>query len=92
MEKAFPDNYSAPVLKVLDAMTIGTLTIIGSSASRKQQYSSDYDANDKVDVLRLEDVVPKLNHLYCAAKSPEKAAIQFGKILQSLSEQYENID
>jgi hypothetical protein len=41
---------------------------------------------------RKEDIVPKLNHLYCAAKSPEKAAIQFGKILQSLSEQYENID
>jgi len=41
---------------------------------------------------RKEDVVPKLNHLYCAAKSPEKAAIKFGKILQSLSEQYENID
>ena len=41
---------------------------------------------------REEDIVPKLNHLSCAAKSPEKAAIQFGKILQSLSEQYENID
>ena len=71
MEKAFPDNYSAPVLKVLDAMTIGTLTIIGSSASRKQQYSSDYDANDKVDVLRLEDVVPKLKKVVSELSLPE---------------------
>jgi hypothetical protein len=41
---------------------------------------------------RKEDVVPKLNHLYCVAKSEEKAFAKFGKIIDELSKAYENID
>jgi hypothetical protein len=40
--------YPSDVVSVLDAMEIGNLQLMGSSALRSSQYSADYDGYDKV--------------------------------------------
>jgi hypothetical protein len=43
MERDFPEQYSKELLKVLKAVSIGTPTVVGSSADPKIMYSADYD-------------------------------------------------
>ena len=66
--KGNPDNYSADVLGVLDALSMGgKITIVGSSSIRSQLYAGDYDAAEDVkdvDVAqKLKEVVKKLRTL-----------------------------
>jgi predicted nucleic acid-binding protein len=43
MERDFPEQYSSDLLKILKGVSIGTPTVVGSSADPKIMYSADYD-------------------------------------------------
>jgi len=67
-DKNFPDNYSAAVLNVLDAMSatgLKKLKVVGSSSIRSQLYAGDYDAIERVDVKNAKTIA---DHLQTAVK------------------------
>lgn len=63
--KEFPANYSKSVLHILKtaSMTgLKHLQIVGSSSIRSQQYSADFDANEKVN-MSIPEVASKLKEI-----------------------------
>lgn len=69
-EKTFPANYSESVLDILNRASITGLKgvkIMGSASVRSQQYSGDYDAQDKVNITSfntcakdIQDVIKRI--------------------------------
>lgn len=68
MERDFPEQYSSELLKILKAVSLGTPTVVGSSADPKIMYSADYDL--------MEEVVLRSN----SAKTFQKKVLQIQKI------------
>jgi hypothetical protein len=51
MERNFPEQYSADLVRILKAISFGTPQVVGSSADYKIMYSADYDLKEHV-ILR----------------------------------------
>jgi hypothetical protein len=68
MERDFPEQYSKELLKILKAVSLGTPTVVGSSADPRIMYSADYDL--------MEDPVLRSN----SAKTFQKKIKQIQKI------------
>lgn len=65
-QKDFPANYSTPLLRVLDALSMTDLKgleVVGSSSIRSQQYAGDYDAHEVVKAKSVESVAAKLQDI-----------------------------
>ena len=52
MEREFPQQYSADLVKIFKAISFGTPNVVGSSADYKILYSADYDLIEKVIVRK----------------------------------------
>jgi hypothetical protein len=52
MERDFPQQYSADLVKIFKAISFGTPNVVGSSADYKIMYSADYDLIERVVVRR----------------------------------------
>ena len=65
-QKDFPANYSTPILRVFDALSMTDLKgmeIVGSASIRSQQYAGDYDAHEVVKARSVEAVAAKLQDI-----------------------------
>jgi hypothetical protein len=65
-QKEFPANYSTPILRVLDALSMTDLKgldLVGSASLRSQQYAGDYDAHEIVKAKSVESVAAKLQDI-----------------------------
>ena len=51
MERDFPEQYSADLVRILKAISFGTPQVVGSSADYRILYSADYDLKENV-ILR----------------------------------------
>lgn len=79
MERDFPEQYSSDLLKILKAVSIGTPTVVGSSADPKIMYSADYDLMEDP-VLRNDSVKTFQNKIKQIQKIGNIVDIKIGEI------------
>ncbi len=53
MKRHYPDQYSQPIRRVLDAVSFTTPNVVGSAADRQVLYSADFDLVERVNLSSL---------------------------------------
>lgn len=81
MEREYPAQFSKPLIKIIKAISIGTPTIVGSSADHRIMYSADYDLIENV-LLRKSSVRTFQTKIQNLQKVGKLVDVKCGEITQ----------